>query len=42
MEVFLLGFLGVLSVTSGYLFKDLATGFGSNYFNSAIYNIAST
>lgn len=42
MEVFLLGFLGLLSITSGYLFKDLATGFGSNYFGNAIYNISST
>jgi hypothetical protein len=41
METFLLGFLGVLSITSGYLFKDVATGFGSNYFNNAIYNAAS-
>jgi len=41
IEIFLLGFLGLLSVTTGYLFKDLATGFGSNYFNDFIYNVVS-
>jgi len=40
LEIFLLGFLGVLSITTGYYFKDAFTGFGSNYFNNVIHNIA--
>jgi NADH-ubiquinone oxidoreductase chain 5 len=41
LEIGLLGSLGFLSVTTGYYFKDVFTGFGSNYFNHAIYNLAS-
>jgi len=40
LEVFLLGFLCILSLTTGYLFKDMFTGFGSNYFNNVIYTTA--
>ena len=41
LEIGLLGFLGFLSVVSGYIFKDAFAGFGSNYFNNSIYNIVS-
>lgn len=37
VEISILGFLGVLSVTSGYLFKDIFTGFGSGFFNNSIF-----
>ena len=40
LEIFLLGFLSILSITTGYYFKDTFTGFGSSYFNNAIYGIA--
>jgi len=36
VEFIILGFLGILGTTTGYYFKDAFTGFGSNYFNSAI------
>jgi hypothetical protein len=39
MEIYLLGFLGILSLVTGYYFKDLFTGFGSNYFSNNIYNM---
>ena len=42
LEIYLLGFLGTLSIISGFYFKDLFIGFGSNYFNNSIYNITST
>lgn len=40
LEIFLLGFLGVLSISTGYTFKDLFTGFGSAYFNNTVHSIA--
>jgi len=36
VELFVLGFLGILSLTTGYFFKDMFSGFGSNYFNTSI------
>jgi len=42
IEFLILGTLGLLSLTSGYLFKDLFVGFGANYFNSAIVVIPSS
>lgn len=41
LEIYLLGFLGILSITTGFYFKDAFTGFGSNYFNNSIYSIPS-
>lgn len=41
LEIILLGFLCILSLTTGYLFKDTFTGFGSNYFNNVIHTISS-
>lgn len=38
LEIFLLGFLSILSIVTGYFFKDAFTGFGSNYFNNAVYS----
>ena len=35
-EILVLGFLGVLSLCTGYLFKDIFSGFGSNYFNTSV------
>lgn len=40
LEIILLGFLGFLSIITGFYFKDAFTGFGSNYFNNAILNLA--
>ena len=42
IEIFILGALCLLSLVSGYMFKDIFSGFGSNYFNSFIINIPST
>jgi hypothetical protein len=39
LEVFALGFLGLLSITTGFYFRDIFTGFGSNYFNNSIYKL---
>src|SRR4051794_33243321 len=36
VEVLVLGTLGVLSLSTGYFFKDVFSGFGSNYFNTSI------
>lgn len=36
IEIIVLGLLGLLSLSSGYIFKDIFSGFGSNYFNNAI------
>jgi hypothetical protein len=36
LEMIILGFLGLLSMSTGYLFKDLFLGFGSSYFNNSI------
>lgn len=36
LEIFLLGFLCVLSLSSGFIFKDMFTGFGTNYFNNIV------
>lgn len=33
VEVLILSGLGILSLTTGYFFKDIFVGFGSNYFN---------
>lgn len=41
LEIFLLGFLCILSLSTGYFFKDAFTGFGSNYFNNVIYSASS-
>lgn len=35
-EILLLGFLGLLSITTGFYFKDVFLGFGTNYFNNSI------
>jgi proton-translocating NADH-quinone oxidoreductase chain L len=40
LEVMLLGFLGLLSITSGYYFRDAFTGFGSTYFSNSIHGLA--
>jgi hypothetical protein len=42
LEIGLLGFLGLLSITTGFYFRDVFTGFGSNYFNNSIHSIATT
>jgi len=42
LEIFLLGFLCLLSILTGYVFKDMFTGFGSSYFNNVIHNISNT
>jgi NADH:ubiquinone oxidoreductase subunit 5 (subunit L)/multisubunit Na+/H+ antiporter MnhA subunit len=39
LEIFLLGFLGLLSIITGFYFKDLFLGLGSNYFNISIFNL---
>lgn len=39
VEVFLLGFLGLLSLGSGYYFKDSFAGLGSAYFNNSIFSL---
>lgn len=36
VEMLILGFLGLLSLSSGYLFRDAFSGLGSNYFNNLI------
>jgi hypothetical protein len=41
IEILVLGILGIMSIVSGYYFKDLFAGFGSDYFNSSITNISS-
>jgi NADH:ubiquinone oxidoreductase subunit 5 (subunit L)/multisubunit Na+/H+ antiporter MnhA subunit len=40
LEIFLLGFLCFLSILTGYTFKEMFTGFGSNYFGNVIHNIS--
>jgi NADH:ubiquinone oxidoreductase subunit 5 (subunit L)/multisubunit Na+/H+ antiporter MnhA subunit len=42
LEMILLGFLGLLSLVTGYFFKDLFSGFGSGYFNNSIVVLPST
>lgn len=42
LEIFLLGLLGLLSITTGYFFKDVFTGFGSNYFNNVIHSVVNS
>lgn len=37
LEVTLLGFLTILSIYSGYCFKDIFNGFGTSYFNNSIF-----
>jgi NADH:ubiquinone oxidoreductase subunit 5 (subunit L)/multisubunit Na+/H+ antiporter MnhA subunit len=37
LEILVLGFLAVLSLFTGYFFKDTFTGFGSNYFNQFVH-----
>ena len=39
IEFILLGFLGILSLLSGYYFKDLFSGFGTTYFNNSIFMV---
>jgi len=36
VEILVLGVLGSLSLLTGYFFRDLFIGFGSNYFNTFI------
>ena len=36
IEVLVLGFLGLLGLTSGYYFRDVFVGFGSSYFSASI------
>lgn len=36
VEIFVLGILGILSLVTGYLFRDVFIGFGSNFFNQFI------
>jgi NADH-ubiquinone oxidoreductase chain 5 len=36
LEIWVLAVLGVLSILSGYLFRDIFTGFGSDYFNNFV------
>jgi hypothetical protein len=42
VEIIILGVLGIFSLTTGYYFKDMFSGFGANYFNMSIASIAST
>lgn len=42
IEIFVLAVLGIASIFSGYWFKDIFSGFGSNYFNSSITSISSS
>jgi NADH-ubiquinone oxidoreductase chain 5 len=42
MEMCILGLLGLLSVLTGYYFKDLFTGVGSSYFNNSIFSLPSS
>jgi NADH-ubiquinone oxidoreductase chain 5 len=42
LEIFVLAALGLLSLVSGYIFKDIFIGFGSNYFSSFIWVLPST
>jgi len=39
VEILVLSTLGVLSLITGYFFKDIFVGFGSNYFNTFIHAI---
>lgn len=39
VEILVLALLGVLSLLTGYCFKDIFVGFGSNYFNTFIHTI---
>jgi hypothetical protein len=36
VELIVLGLLGLLSVFSGYMFKDLFAGFGTDFFNNSV------
>ena len=36
VEIYILGILGLLSLVSGYIFKDIFSGFGSSFFNNSI------
>jgi hypothetical protein len=37
VEILVLGMLGLLSLFSGYYFKDAFIGLGSNFFSNIIY-----
>jgi len=39
VEILVLLFLGILSLMTGYFFKDIFIGFGSNYFNTFIHTL---
>jgi len=41
VEVYILSFLGLLSLVSGYLFKDIFSGLGSSFFNNSITTLPS-
>jgi NADH:ubiquinone oxidoreductase subunit 5 (subunit L)/multisubunit Na+/H+ antiporter MnhA subunit len=42
VEVLVLSLLGILSLLTGYFFKDLFIGFGSNYFNAFVHVVPVT
>jgi NADH:ubiquinone oxidoreductase subunit 5 (subunit L)/multisubunit Na+/H+ antiporter MnhA subunit len=42
LEILILGFLGILSMSTGYFFKDLFLGLGSAYFNNSILLLPTT
>lgn len=42
MEMCVLGLLGLLSILTGYYFKDLFTGLGAGYFNNSIFSLPSS
>ena len=39
VEIVVLAVLATLSLVSGFIFKDIFTGFGSGYFSAFIYNL---
>lgn len=39
VEILVLSVLGILSLLTGYFFRDIFVGFGSNYFNTFIHFI---
>lgn len=41
LEILVLGSLAALSLFTGYFFKDIFTGFGSNYFSQFVHALPS-
>jgi len=39
IEIVIFGFLGILSAVTGYFFKDIFAGFGSDYFINSIFTL---